>query len=99
MYQDRQEEQDRRRDEAVQARGTKKNVSGENFNILTREYFTEADRQREAENQRYLLEQQAARKQNLIQKGGLGTNLLTGEKYAWGKWEILGITILKIILV
>ena len=78
-------EKDQRYDAGIQMRGSKKNVSGEPFNIITREYHNnelKAGIEAQAEKD---YRDSLARKELLAKRSGLGYNLLTGEEYAWRK--------------
>ncbi|KAH0577571.1 hypothetical protein SS50377_20925 [Spironucleus salmonicida] len=85
FYKEKDIGKDERYQQDLVTRGSKKNVSGEPFNILTREYHN-PQLQEELENQAqkdYVAAQ--ARKEQLAKKSGLGYNMLTGEEYNWRK--------------
>lgn len=85
MYQERMEQEDQRRREAIQARGNTKNKSGESFNILTREYLNKEDQEREAKKMEAYRVAAQARMDNLVSRNGGGVNLLTGEPFSWAR--------------
>ncbi|CAL5997047.1 Conserved_hypothetical protein [Hexamita inflata] len=85
MYIERDVEQERKKIEFIQQRGCQKNVSGEKFNILTREYHNPEDQKFENDQLAGYHQAAAARQNNLIQKSGGGINILTGEQFSWAK--------------